>query len=159
MIKPTVFSRWPRMSNSSALYCVKVSDCIGLSVQTMHSCNCYIRHTTTMCVSAIRLCVGCCYEELGFGLSILVLFCSCLQFLLPPHGSGRNLSATLSLLALAYKVLWLLKERDVHRFYALSPHCDGVSFNAKLRLPCGSGNSTTSCYWQMQNVSYKSNKH
>ena len=132
MIKPTVVSRWPRMSNSSALYCVKVSDCIGLSVQTMHSCNCYIRHTTTMCVSAIRLCVGCCYEELALVLAFLFCFVVVCSFSCLHMVEAEICQLHYSLLALAYEVLWLLKERGVHRFYALFPHCDRVSFQRKV---------------------------
>jgi len=30
----------------------------------------------------------------------------------------------LMLVPLPYKVLWLLKERGVHTYYALSPYCD-----------------------------------
>ena len=48
-----------------------------------------------------------------------------------------------TLLPLAYKVLWLLKEHGVHTYYmyALSPHCDRVIFIAKLRPECGAAST------------------
>ena len=73
------------------------------------SLSCYAKQTMMMCIKwrhAVRLHVhvGCGYEELGFNLSSPVLFWSCWQSLLlqlfllellPTHGLGRNLLATL----------------------------------------------------------------
>ena len=74
----------------------KVSGYIVLCKCKPHTAvSAMLRHRVLNGDSAICLCVGYGCEELGFGPSLPAVVCDLSFELLPPHGSGRNLSATL----------------------------------------------------------------